>query len=153
MLISGLIIGVITLILTLGFTTLISPLCAPCLAILLGLGAGFLAGIFDKPADNNGAVKTGAGAGALGGLGAIIGQIIGTAVNALMVGPEGAAQFAEIVGLPTGDPASFETGYWGGLIGSACCFGILDIALMAGLGALGGLLWWQTMGKNAVSSE
>ncbi|MBN1219874.1 MAG: hypothetical protein JXM69_13175 [Anaerolineae bacterium] len=145
---AGLIVGVITVVFILGFT-LISPFCTPCVAIFMGLGAGFLAGVFDKPLDNSGSAKSGAAAGAIGGVGAIIGQMIGTAVNGLMVGSEGAADIVQQLGLPVDSAAGFDMGYWGGLIGSACCFGLLAIALMAGTGALGGLLWWATVGKKS----
>ena len=76
MLKSGLIIGAITLVLAsiLGF---IFPLCIPCLAILVGAGAGYLAGMFDKPGDSGGSAKLGAGARAIGGIGALIGHVVG----------------------------------------------------------------------------
>jgi hypothetical protein len=147
MLKSGLIAGAVTFILALGFT-LLSPLCVPCLALFLGLGAGYLAGVFDKPLDNGSSAKSGAGAGALGGVGAIIGQMVGALLNAVIVGPEKAAEMLEQLGLPVATPGGFGSGYWIGVIGSGCCFGLLDVALMAGLGALGGLLWWQISGKQ-----
>jgi hypothetical protein len=147
MLKSGLIAGAVTFVLALGFT-LLSPLCVPCLALLLGLGAGFLAGVFDKPLDNSNAAKSGAGAGAIGGIGAIIGQMVGAVLNSIIVGPETAAALMEQLGLPAPDPNSLGAGYWVGIVGSGCCFGLLDVALMAGLGALGGILWWQISGKQ-----
>ena len=147
MLKSGLIAGGVTFVLALGFT-LLSPLCVPCLAFFLGLGAGYLAGVFDKPLDNGSSAKSGAGAGAIGGVGAIIGQMVGALLNAVIVGPERAARMLEQLGLPMATPDSFGSGYWIGVIGSGCCFGLLDVALMAGLGALGGLLWWQISGKQ-----
>jgi hypothetical protein len=142
MLKSGLIFGVVALFLSAG-AALLSPLCVPCcLALFLGLGAGFVAGVFDKPGDNNTATKSGALSGAIGGVGALVGQSIGAVINGALVGPEGTARILEQLGLPSG-------GYWAGLFASGCCLGILDIALMAGLGALGGILWWQISGKKA----
>jgi hypothetical protein len=149
MLKSGLIFGAIALLLSAG-AALLSPLCVPCLALFLGLGAGYVAGVFDKPADNGASTKSGALSGVISGLGALLGQLIGAAINGSMVGPERAASILQQFGLPTGNGAGFGPGYWAGLFASGCCLGILDIALMAGLGALGGVLWWQMSGKKAV---
>lgn len=147
MLKSGFIFGVVALLLAAG-ASLLSPFCVPCcLALFLGLGAGFVAGVFDKPGDNGTATKSGALSGVIGGVGALVGQLIGAVINGALVGPEGAARILEQLGLPSSGSAG---GYWVGLFASGCCLGILDIALMAGLGALGGILWWQISGKKAV---
>ena len=119
------------------------------MALFLGLGAGFLAGAFDKPSDNGAATKAGALSGVIGGVGALAGQLIGTLINGIVVGPEATAKIVEQLGLPSN---SDPTAYWAGLVGSGCCFGILDLALMAGLGALGGILWWQISGKKTVAA-
>lgn len=144
---SGLIAGGLTLLIAIG-ATLLSPLCTPCLVVFLGAGAGYLAGVFDKPITKNASTKAGVIGGAVGGVGAIIGQMIGAGLNAFIMGPQGAQQFNENFGLPSGG-AGFEQGYWFGLVGSAVCVSLIDILLMAGFGALGGLLWWQMTGKNA----
>jgi hypothetical protein len=39
--------------------------------------------------------------------------------------------------------------YWLGMVGGTLCFSVLDIIITAGFGAAGGLLWWQTAGRNA----
>ncbi len=148
---SGLILGVVALFVAAG-ATLLSPLCAPCAAIFLGLGAGFLAGVFDKPSDNNAIAKVGAIGGAVGGSGAVLGQIIGAVINSYVMGPQGAQQFTQSLGLPTSGGPGFEGGYWVAVFGGAICLSLLDVLLMAGFGALGGLLWWQTTGKNATAS-
>lgn len=149
MLKSGLIIGVVMLVLTIG-VALITPLCVPCLALLAGAGAGYLAGVFDKPSASGASAQTGAGAGAIGGIGALIGHLAGGAANVILVGPEGAANLLQGLGLPTSiDP----TTYYAGAIGGACCFGLVEVLLMAGLGALGGLLWYQITGKNVTMSS
>ena len=137
---SGVIAAIVSLVLALG-SALLSPICVPCLALFLGFGAGLLAGVFDKPSTSGEAAKVGAIAGAIGGIGAIAGQIVGAGLNALLVGPEAAARIAEQLGIQTGGQMPFGTGYWAGLVGSAVCFGVLDVVLMAGLGALGGLAW------------
>ncbi len=149
---SGVIFAAVSLLLATG-STLLSPMCVPCLALFLGLGAGFLAGVFDKPADGGKSAKTGAVAGAIGGIGAIVGQMIGAGLNALLVGPEGAARLMEQWGLEVGRQAGVETGYWAGVIGSALCFSVLDIALMAGFGALGCMAWQGLMAKKKETSS
>lgn len=146
MLKSGLIVGAVTLVLGIGLT-LISPYCVPCLAIFAGLGAGYLGGIFDKPLETGSSAKAGAGAGAIAGVGALGGHLIGALGNALIVGPEGTAAFLRQLGLPA-DAVADPTMYYVTVFGSGCCLGLFEIALMAGLGALGGLLWYQMMGKK-----
>ena len=147
MLKSSLIIGIAAFLLGAGITML-SPLCVPCLAIFLGLAAGGLAGVFDKPLNNSASAKTGALAGAIGGIGAILGQMVGAGANAVLVGPEGAQEFMRQFGMPLPASGNFGAAYYFGVFGSACCVGLLDIALMAGLGAVGGLLWWQIYGQK-----
>lgn len=145
---SALITGLVALVLSAG-AVLLSPLIVPCcLAPFLGLAAGFVAGLFDKPLTGGASSKSGAIGGALGGIGAVLGQITGAVINAVSMGPEAAAQVARSMGLPGGG-SGFEGGYWFGVFGGAVCFSLFDVMLMAGLGALGGLLWWQLIGKNA----
>jgi len=146
MLRSGLIAAAVMLVLTIG-VTLISPYCVPCLALLIGLGAGAVAGVFDKPSTRGASAQAGAEAGALGGIGAILGHLIGGGLNALVVGPAGAARLLSQIGFS--DTGMTPTTYYGFTLGAACCIGLLDVLLMAGLGALGGLLWWQQAGKSA----
>ncbi|MBN1535565.1 MAG: hypothetical protein JW908_02450 [Anaerolineales bacterium] len=142
---SGLILAAVALVFS-ASATLISPLCTPCLAIVMGIFAGYLAGIQDKPRDEGKAAKMGAGAGAIGGVGALLGQSIGAAINAKMVGPERALELLNQFNIPTGGDISMP--YWLGVIASALCFGVLNIVLMAGLGALGGYLWLQMNGRK-----
>lgn len=144
---SALIFAAVAFIVTLG-GTVISPLCTPCLALFIGAFAGYLAGVFDKPAEKPAAVKAGALAGALGGLGAALGQVAGSIVNGLAVGPEGAMKFVQQLGLPAAGTS--PSVYWTTLVVSTACFALLNIGLMAGMGALGGLLWNQFNHKPAV---
>ncbi len=147
---SGGILAVVAFLLTLGAATLLSPLCGPCVVLFAGLAAGYVAGLFDKPALSDSAAKTGAGAGAVGGAGALVGHLLGAVVNTSLMGPEGAAQLLRSFGLDTRgvSPATFYIGAFGG----GCCLGLLDVALMAGLGALGGTLWFQLTGKNQAAA-
>jgi hypothetical protein len=110
---------------------------------------GYLAGVFDKPGDNGAAVKAGTLAGVIGGIGAMFGQVIGGVLNSVLVSPEGYAQTLQQFGVE----GMNETAYWVGRVGGVCCAGIFDILLMAGLGALGGLLWWQFSGKNSARAS
>lgn len=142
MLKSALIVGGVLLVL--GFiATFITPLCAPCAALFAGLGAGYLVGLFDKPLDQGAAAKGGAIAGALAGVGGLLGNMAAAVVNILIVGPERAAQIAQQLGLPTNgaDPSTFATSYYLSGIGTPLCIALFDLALMAGLGALGAILW------------
>ena len=142
---AGIILGIVMLVLGAG-GSLITPICVPCIALIAGAGAGYLAGVYTKPATSGGTAKVGAGAGAIGGVGALIGQVIGGILNAVIVGPQGIAEIAQMWDIPvSSDPIVAYIGF----IGSGFCFGIIDIVLMAGLGALGGILWFQISGKKA----
>lgn len=145
---AGLILGAVMLVLGIG-GSLISPICVPCLAMVAGIGAGYLAGVFDKPLTSGGGAKAGAVAGAIGGVGALLGQIIGGILNSVLVNPQTVMDMMEQLGLPTTyyDPGFIQFGQ----IGGGICFGVLDIVLMAGLGALGGILWYQIAGKNTTA--
>ena len=145
---AGLILGAVMLILGVG-GSLISPICVPCLAVMAGVGAGYLTGMLEKPLTSGDSAKVGAIAGAIGGVGALLGQIIGGILNAIMVPPERAMDMLEQFGLPATYDSNF---YYISQIGGGVCFGVLDIVLMAGLGALGGILWQQIAGKNTNSN-
>jgi len=144
---SGLIAGALALVIAV-IATYITPICTPCASLFIGLGAGYLADVFDKPSMNNSATRTGALGGAIGGVGASIGQLIGTVLNVMILGPQGALQLERLLGLQVEGGTTFTNGYWVGAIGGAVCFSIIDILLMAAFGALGGIIWWQTDGKN-----
>lgn len=148
---AGIIIGLAALFFAIG-VALLSPLCVPCLSLLFGLGAGFLAGVFEKPEEGNETLKIGALAGVIGGIGMALGQTIGAVINSIIVGPEGAAQIIESFGLQAGGPAAIGSSYWIGIIGGTVCFGLVDIALMAGFGVLGALAWGKFLRKNSESS-
>lgn len=145
---AGLILGAGMLVLGIG-GSLLSPLCVPCLAVIAGVGAGYLAGVFDKPLTSGGGAKVGAIAGAIGGAGALLGQIIGGILNSMLVDPQTVIDMLEQLGLPAAYDSSFVHL---SQIGGGICFGLLDIVLMAGLGALGGILWQQIAGKNTNSN-
>jgi hypothetical protein len=148
MLKSGLIIGGVMLVLG-GIFGFLFPLCVPCIALFAGAGAGYLAGMFDKTLSQGASAKSGAGAGAVGGAGALIGHVVGGMATALIFGPESSAELMRQFGFDV--PASAASGgpaFYATAFGTSCCFGLFEVALMAGLGALGGLLWYQMTGKN-----
>lgn len=145
---AALISGAVALLGTLLFTSLGFGIAGPCCALVAGLGAGYLTGVWDKPGANNLAVRRGAQSGAIGGIGAVVGHLGGAAILLLTQGEliaQTSQQLVEGLGLPSGGDVTSI--YFGAVLGQ-CCFGLLGVALMAGLGALGGVLWWQMTGKN-----
>lgn len=140
---SGVIIGAVGFFLVLG-TTLIFVFCAPCWGLLMGLAAGYLAGVFDKPIDNNDTIKKGAIAGAIAAAICLLGGVIGGLINAVAFDPVQMQEFYDMFDMET----PTQSMVWMVQLGGSICIGVLDIALMAGLGAAGGALWWQTTGKN-----
>jgi hypothetical protein len=146
---SGLIIGVVTLLLVVVAAAGLSPLCAPCVAIILGLAAGYLAGVFDKPISSGDSAKKGAIAGGIAGVLGMLGNIIAGLINAVVLGSMGMMDsFNQILGLPSSDPATV----WIGQIIAALCIGIINLVLMAGIGAGGGAIWYQITGKKRIPS-
>jgi len=140
---SALIAGGIGLFFSFGAAAGISPICVPCLTVVFGLLAGYLAGTFDKPTDQNRSVRAGALSGLLGGVGMLLGQAIGAILNSVLIGPEGTARMLAQMGLFAGGPAQIAQLYWIVIILSTLFLAASDIVLMAGFGALGGLLWWK----------
>ncbi|MEJ2560830.1 MAG: hypothetical protein P8186_32340, partial [Anaerolineae bacterium] len=63
----------------------------------------------------------------------------------ILLGPEQTADILRQLGLPASGDAST---YYAALIGGSCCFGLFEVLLMAGVGALGGLIWYQIRGKH-----
>lgn len=126
--------------------TLVLPFCTPCVALVVGTGVGFLACLWDRPTTNGASAGTGAQAGAVAGIGHLVGQLLGMVINGLLVGPEEAARMFNQLGLeaPTMDAAT----YWAVQIFVSGGCGLTNIAIAAGLGALGGLLWQQTVGTG-----
>jgi hypothetical protein len=148
---SGIIIAVLAFFFAVGLV-LLSPLCVPCVALFFGIAAGFLAGVLTKPEPDKPSMRMGAMAGGIGGIGAFLGQCVGAAINAAIMGPQGAAQFVQNMGGSVfANQGAFATSYWVGLIGGALCIGLIDVGLMIGFGALGYLLWSKTLKKNSTA--
>jgi hypothetical protein len=150
---ASLITGTLALILSLG-GTLVFPLCTPCIAFFLGPISGFLTSQFEKPDEKRLSITHGTFSGAIAGVGAFLGQSIGATINGLIVGPAGSAQLGRSFGFSefAFNSNSWETGYWVSLIGSTVCISLFNILIMAGMGAVGGLLWWQFAGSKKDSN-
>lgn len=121
--------------------TLISPFCTLCITPLLGLGVGYLANRFDKPNKFEASLGSGVIAGAMSGFGALLGQMLAAVVNGILVTnwQELPALFKEF-GF-TQFPDSNE--YWQTTLTANSMCSLLNLALIAGLGALGGALWFR----------
>ncbi len=141
---AGTIIGIAAFVLAFATSAGISPLCGLlCISPIAGVVAGYLAGVFDKPVTGGGGAKCGVIGGAIAGVGAFLGQALAGVVNALF-----APQIAQFVGRTFDLPADVNTTRiiafgWG------LCGGLVDIVIMAGLGTLGGYLWYQFVRSKA----
>ena len=145
---SGLIFGAGMLVAAL-VITLILPYCVPCVALVVGLAAGYVAGVYAKPTGQPLATRSGAIAGAVAGVGVILGEMIGAVINGLLVKPAQVDQILRQFGINTGTQMTSGE-YWAAQLGANCCISLVSVVLMAGLGALGGLLWWNYNGKKQV---
>ena len=145
MLKSGLIAGAAMFVIVL-IAAIFSPFCALCAPLVVGLGAGYLTGVFEKTPET--VVQRGPYAGAIaGGLG-IVGQMIASVVNAAVLqNPNN--QINPALGLPIADPAMV----WVGQLAVACCIGLVNVGLSAGLGAGGGAIWKNTAGKASPPAD
>lgn len=145
MLESGLIIAVVTFALAAFVGGFITPLCVPLMSLFLGPAAGYLAGVFEKPQSSGRASRRGAWAGAIGGAGALLGHVAAALITVALVGPERAAEVKDALGMGAEvNPSAYYLGAFGG----GLCTALVDIALMAGLGALGGMLWYKMAGQK-----
>lgn len=121
--------------------TLISPFCTLCFTPLLGLGVGYLANRFDKPHKFEASLGSGIIAGAMTGFGALLGQMLAAVVNGILVTnwQELPALFKEFGFAQF--PNSSE--YWQTTLMANSMCSLLNLALIAGLGAVGGALWFR----------
>jgi hypothetical protein len=126
--------------------TLLLPYCTPCAAVVVGIGVGYLASLWEKPTDRGSSAALGAKAGASAGAGHLVGQLLGMAINGLTVGPERALEMLQQFGMET-TVMSPRTYWLTQIIVNTSC-GLTSVIVAAGLGALGGVLWHQTRGKQ-----
>ncbi len=143
MLKSSLIVGVATFILVIigGLLSNICCLASPVLGILLGLAAGFLCSVFEKPADAEKAAVRGAITGAVAGGVGLVAQFIGQMIGQLILGNN----IACIPGMCQESAAPIsQTSVTLFAVFNSCFFGLILIPIMAGLGAVGAVLWLKT---------
>jgi hypothetical protein len=141
---AGIIMGIAAFLLAFAAAAGISPLCGlACVAPVAGAVAGYLAGVFDKPTTGEGGAKSGAIGGAIGGVGAFFGQALAGVVNALF-----APQITEFLGRTLGTTTDVNTTRVVAF-GAGLCGGLVNIVIMAGLGTLGGYLWYRAVGSKA----
>jgi len=131
-------------------TGLLSEFCccaSPMAAVVLGLAAGALCAAFEKPARRDLARKRGALAGAIAGAAALPAQVLGQIVVALALAGSGTVDIS-----PLGFPAAGATvEWWNWLLNSlfaAGLYGLTSTAIMAGMGAVGGALWFRVSRKG-----
>ncbi len=140
---AGIIIGIAAFALAFVGSVGLSPLCGLlCVSPVAGVIAGYLSSVFDKPITGEGGAKSGAIGGAVGGVGAFLGQALAGVINALF-----ARQIAQFAGRTFGTAVDVNAARVGAL-GWGLCGGVIDIIVMAGLGALGGYLWYQFVGSK-----
>ena len=142
MLKAGLIAGAGMFLVVLILSAGVSPFCALCVPLAVGIVAGYLTGVFEKNPLN--VIGRGAGAGAIAGAIALVAQMAASVINAaVMQNPN--YQLSRLLGTPAAD----STTVWVLQLGLACVVGLVNIALTAGLGAVGGAIWKSTAGKTA----
>jgi hypothetical protein len=143
-----LIFGIGSLFVFLGLT-LLFPVCTLCAALFAGAGAGWLVAYWTQPREQGTAATVGAQAGALSGIGAFLGQTLGGILNALIVGPEGTVALNEALGLEMLELSqSSDAAYYAGAIGGQACCGLINIGLMAGLGALAAFVYFRYTNRS-----
>jgi hypothetical protein len=130
--------------------TLVSPFCTLCITPLLGLGIGYLASRFDKPLKLETSLSSGGIAGGMSGCGALVGQMLATVVNGILVTNwEQLPAFITDLGLAQ-FPDTNE--YWQTTLTANSLCSVLNLAIIAGLGAVGGLIWFQRQNKKPLST-
>ena len=137
---AGLFGAVIGLLYVMGLN-LLSPFCTLCFTPLLGLSVGYLAANIDTPTRPETSLGRGSVAGAITSVGVLVGQILATLVNGILVtNIENLPALVNELGLPASlvmDPNQ----YWQRtlMLGSSCS--VLNIMVIIGLAALGSQLW------------
>jgi len=147
---SSAIIGAVTFILVLisGLMYNICCLISPMLAVVLGLAAGYLCSVFEKPVDAEKAAVRGGIAGAIAGAVGLVAQTIGGTI-AQYIGYQGGNVQACLPGLCEEGAAPVEmANAMLGAVFNSCFCGLILLAVMAGLGALGAAVWLKTSAKK-----
>lgn len=128
-----------------------SLVCVPCIALVLGAAVGYSACRLERPADQNRATRLGATAGALAGVGTLVGSVVGGFIGAYSLGPQGAESMMESIarslGVTVPQAGMSPVTYYASAVGASACCGVVEIFIMALLGALAAAVWFrQTRG-------
>ncbi|MEP7358784.1 MAG: hypothetical protein ABI847_16165, partial [Anaerolineales bacterium] len=95
------------------------------------------------------ASRGGATAGAIGALAALVGHVVGGLIGAARLGPNGVADLARSLGLDLPASGSPSAAFYQSTVGVAGCCGVVEVALMAGAGAVGAIIWYQQARSGA----
>lgn len=144
---AGLVGAVLGFIYVMGIT-FISPFCTLCIAPLLGVGVGYLASYLDKPLKLEASLSSGGIAGGMTGFAALLGQMLAAVVNAVLVTNwQELLNFVKNWGIIK-FPTSAE--YWQMTLTTNSFCSLLNLVLIAGLGIVGGLIWFQRQNKKVI---
>jgi len=130
--------------------TLLSPLCTLCFTPMLGVGVGYIAGWFDKPLRAESSLSRGTIAGGITGLGVVIGQMAATVVNGILVTrSDRLPLLLREFGLSQAFMVDGDD-YWQTTLTLSSFCSVFNLALIVGLGALGGIIWFQRHGASSL---
>jgi hypothetical protein len=128
--------------------TLVSPFCTLCFTPLLGIGVGYLASRFDRPPKLESSLLVGGIAGGIAGFAALIGQMLATVVNGVLVTNwKELPLFFKELGFQV-DPNE----YWQTTLTANSFCSLLNLAIIVGLGALGSMIWFQRQNRKSLST-
>lgn len=132
--------------------TLLSPFCTLCLTPFLGAGVGYLANWFDSPAEAKASLLRGGLAGGLTGIGTMAGQMLATVVNGVLITNSDQLPIL-LADLGLSDFMITDANeYWRATLTVSAFCSVFNLALIAGLAALGGFIWFQRQQRNSFST-
>jgi hypothetical protein len=143
---SGLIFGAAAFVLILGSVIILTPLCAPCLGLIFGIAAGYVACVFDKPTNSSDCMRKGGIAAAITAGVGFFGSLIGGAINGVIVTPATIESIARSLNITNFIPTQAQILAYQLIIG--VLIGVFDVVWMGALGIVGGVLWYQVVGKK-----
>lgn len=154
---SGLLFGVFAFFSSLGLGVLFA-FCAPFCGIVWGIGAGIAAVAWsDDPSGPASPAREGAIAGAIAGVGGLLGVMIGMfALFALMGGQQAAFEATRDLydqfGLDMPVTEINSSLQWFSVSLAGCCLGLLNVAVLAGTGAISAAIYGSRRGEGSVSN-
>jgi hypothetical protein len=132
--------------------TLLSPFCTLCFTPLLGIGVGYLAGRFDTPQKSETSLYRGGIAGGITGFAVMIGQMLATVVNGILVtNSEQLPNLLQEFGLSE-LILSDSNQYWQTTLTANSVCSVFNLFIIAGLGAVGGMIWFQRRSKALLAT-